>query len=301
MSQSCYLLINGKYVIGKQLGSGSFGDIYIGMDRDEPEDSPQKLVAIKLEPRNNPVQLLEAEANVYRYLYKEDIGIPNIYWSGVQDDYNIMVVEMLGPNLENLFNLCGRRFSLKTTIYVAQEMIKTIRYIHSKGIIHRDIKPENFLIGFKSNRIYVIDFGLCKMYKNRDRTHIAFTDRKKLVGTVRYTSINSHHGFELSRRDDLESIGYIIIYFLRGRLPWQGLGRKGMTRDDKYDLIYKCKQNTTLEQLCQGLPKEIKMYMEYVRSLEFKDKPSYNYIYNLFTQLFKKNRFTNDDKFDWTR
>ena len=295
------LLINGKYVIGKQLGSGSFGDIYIGMDQDEPKNSPKKLSAIKLEPRDASLKLLEYEANVYRYLYREGKGIPNIYWSGVQDDYNIMVIEMLGPNFENLLKLCGRRFSLKTTICIDQELIRVIQYIHSKGVIHRDIKPENFLIGFKSNKIYAIDFGLCKMFKNKDRTHIPFSDQKKLVGTVRYASINSHHGFELSRRDDLESIGYIIVYFLKGSLPWQGLGKKGMTREEKYDLIYKCKQNTTMEQLCQGLPKEVKMYMEYVKSLDFTDKPSYNYVYNLFTQLFKKKKFSHNDQFDWSR
>jgi serine/threonine protein kinase len=298
---SCYLIINGRYVLGKQLGSGSFGDIYMGVDKDEPEHSNKKLVAIKLEPRSKDVQLLSYEAGVYRYLYKEGKGIPNIYWSGIQDDYNVMVIEMLGPNLENLFNLCGRRLSLKTTIVLAQEIIKRIQYVHSKGVAHRDIKPENFLIGLNTNDVYIIDYGLCKLFKNNDRTHIPFSNKKKLVGTVRYASLNSHRGYELSRRDDLESIGYMLIYFLKGSLPWQGIGQKGMTRDEKYNLIYECKKNVSLEQLCAGLPIEFKLYMEHVRSLSFEEKPNYNYLYNLFTQLFKKKRYTYDQVYDWSR
>ncbi len=297
---ACYLLINGKYVLGKQLGVGSFGEIYFGIDKDEPANSPHKLVAIKLENRNRDVQLLKFEANVYRYLYQPNKGVPQIYWSGVQDDYNVLVISMLGPNLENLYTLCERHFSLKTTIIIAQEVIKKIQYVHSRGIIHRDIKPENFLIGLNNNDIYIIDFGLCKLFKNNDNTHIPPCQNKKLVGTIRYAALNSHMGLELSRRDDLESVGYMMIYFLKGTLPWQGLGKRTMTREEKYQLIYECKKNTTIEQLCQGLPKEFKLYMEHVRSLEFVEKPNYNYLYNLFTQLYKKNKFAYDGIFDWS-
>ena len=295
-----YLLINNKYLLGKQLGEGSFGEIYYGIDKTESAQSPDKVVAIKLENRKNPAQLLKLESNVYHYLYQPDKGVPKIYWSGVQDDYNVLVIEMLGPNLENLFNLCGRQFSLKTTLIIAQELIKRIQYVHSRKIIHRDIKPENFLIGFNNNDIYIIDFGLCKLFKTNDNVHIPPSENKKLVGTVRYAPLNSHLGKELSRRDDLESICYMLIYFLKGSLPWQGLGTKKMSRDEKYQLIFECKKNTTSEQLCQGLPKEFKVYMDYVKSLDFAEKPNYNYIYNLFTQLFKKQNYAYDGIYDWT-
>ena len=301
-----YLLINNQYVIGKQLGKGSFGEIYMGFDKNETT----KLVAIKLEKLDNDphkndankdIRLLPLESNIYRYLYEPNKGIPAIYWSGIQDDYNVLVIEMLGPNLENLFNLCHRNFSLKTTVMIAQEIIKRIQYVHSRGVVHRDIKPENFLIGLNSNEVYIIDFGLCKMFKNSDNTHITQTQHKKLVGTVRYASLNCHQGNETSRRDDMESIGYMLIYFLKGTLPWQGLGPKGINRDEKYQMIHSCKQNTTSEQLCQGLPKEFRLYMEHVKSLGFNEKPNYNYLYNLFTQLFKKNKFIYDNNYDWTR
>lgn len=295
-----YIIINNKYVLGKQLGVGSFGEIYIGIDKTQKIDSPDKLVAIKLESISRNVQLLPSEAEVYRYLYKDGKGIPKIYWSGIQDEYNVMVIEMLGPNLENLFSLSGHHFSLKTVLVIAQEIIKKIHYVHSRGIVHRDIKPENFLIGLNNNDIYLLDFGLCKFFKKKDNSHIPLATNKKLIGTIRYTSINGHLGYELSRRDDLESIGYMLIYFMKGKLPWQGLGQKEMSKNEKYRLIFECKKNTTNEQLCQGLPKEFKNYMDYVKSLDFEEKPNYNFLYNLFTQLFKKNNFVYDDVYDWS-
>jgi serine/threonine protein kinase len=297
---SCYILINNTYVLGKQVGVGSFGEIYVGIDKNLPNDNPDKLVAIKLESRNKDVQLLPAEANIYRYLYKEKKGIPKIYWSGIQDDYNALIIEMCGPNLENLMSICGHKFTIKTVLILAQEFMRKIQYVHSRGIVHRDIKPENFLIGLHNNDIYVVDFGLCKFFKNSDNSHIPLSTDKKLVGTIRYTSLNSHKGYEMSRRDDLESIGYMLIYFLKGKLPWQGLAQNEMARDDKYKLIYECKKNTTNEQLCQGLPKEFKTYMDYVKSLDFAERPNYNFLYNLFTQSFKKNNFEYDNIYDWS-
>jgi len=295
-----YILINNRYILGKQLGIGSFGEIFVGIDKTLPTDDPDKLVAIKLEHRKKEVHLLKVEADYYRYLYKENKGIPKIYWSGIQDDYNILIIQMLGPNLDNLMSICGHSLTLKTVAILAQEIIQKIQYVHSRGVIHRDIKPENFLIGLHSNEIYVVDFGLCKFFKKPDNSHIPMVTNKKMVGTIRYTSLNSHEGKELSRRDDLESIGYMLIYFLKGKLPWQGLCQKELARDEKYRLIYECKNNTTTEQLCQGLPTEFKVYMDYVKSLGFAERPNYNYLYNLFTQLFKKKNFVYDDQFDWS-
>ena len=296
---SYYLAINNRYVLGRQLGVGSFGEIYLAIDREAKDESDKKLVAVKLEHKNNPVQLLKFEANVYNYLYQANRGIPRMLWSGQQDDYNVLVLEMLGPNLDNLHQLCGRKFSLKTTLLIAFELIKIAQYIHSRGVIHRDIKPENFLIGLNDNNIYIIDFGLCKLFKHKDGSHIPFANNKKMVGTIRYTSLNSHLGNELSRRDDLESIGYMLIYFIKGTLPWQGLGHKSTPRDQKYHMIYECKKNTSIEKLCQGLPKEFTMYMEHVKGLEFNEKPNYNYLYNLFVQLFKRHKYQYDNVYDW--
>lgn len=297
-----HIMICQRYVLVKQLGVGSFGEIYAGIDITLPDNHPDKLVAIKLESKNKTTQLLNYEGELYRYLYKTKKCIPKLYWCGVQDDYNVLVIEMLGPNLENLFSICGHRFSLKCVIVLAQEVLNRINYVHSRGIVHRDIKPDNFLIGLHTNDVYIIDFGLCKLYKQLNNTHIPMCTNKKLIGTMRYASLNSHMGYELSRRDDLESIGYMLIYFIKGKLPWQGLCHKDTKREDKYKIIFECKKNTTNEQLCQGLPKEFKIYMDYVRSLDFAERPNYNYLYNLFTQLFKRENYTYDDNvYDWVR
>lgn len=146
----------------------------------------------------------------------------------------MMVLELLGPSLEDLFNMCEKRFTLKTTLMVGVQMLELIRYVHSKETLHRDIKPDNFLIGYRNNskKVYMIDFGLSRKYRTPKGDHIGYKDNKTLTGTARYVSINTHIGIEQSRRDDLESFIYVLIYFLKGSLPWQNL--KAADKKEKY-------------------------------------------------------------------
>jgi serine/threonine protein kinase len=295
------LIVGGKYILSKPLGTGSFGEIYFGINKELPVGHPDQIVAIKLEKKEAPIQLLKIESKIYNYLYKENVGVPKIYWSGEQDDFNVLIMEVMGPNLEYLLNACKRTFSLKTTLILAQEMIRVIQYLHSRGIIHRDIKPDNFLIGLHNNHVHVIDFGLCKSYKDADGKHIPFSTNKKLIGTIRYAPINSHKGWEQSRRDDLESIGYLLVYFLKP-LPWQGLGNKEkLPKEEKYQLILECKERITPSQLCAGLPKEFRQYFEHVKSLAFDQKPNYTYLYTLFNNLFTASGFEYDGVYDWSQ
>jgi len=183
--------------------------------------------------------------------------MPKVYDFGIEGDYNIMVMEFLGPTTEDLFNFCNRKFTLKTVLLLADQMIARIEMVHSINYIHRDIKPENFLIGLKenSNKIYLIDFGLSKKYRDvNSRQHVPYRENKNLTGTMRYASINNHLGIEQSRRDDLEALGYVFCYFLKGQLPW--MGEQVKSKATKCIWIMDKKMMTPVEDLLEEEPRK---------------------------------------------
>lgn len=288
------LRVGNRYKVMHKVGGGSFGDIFLGQDT---ETGGQ--VAIKLESATARHPQLVYEARVYK-LVQGGVGIPNIYWYGAEDDYMCMVIDLLGPSLEDLFTVCKRRFSLKTTLMIADQMLNRAEYIHSKNFLHRDVKPDNFLIGTgsKANMVYMIDFGLAKKYRDsKNKQHIPYRENKNLTGTARYTSVNTHLGIEQARRDDLEGIGYVLIYFLRGNLPWQGL--KAADKKEKYEKIMRKKMGTPLEVLCRDLPDEFSTYLQYCKNLRFEERPDYSYCRRLFKDLFIREGFKFDYQFDW--
>eukprot|EP00603_Paraphysomonas_imperforata_P005885 CAMPEP_0114430020 /NCGR_PEP_ID=MMETSP0103-20121206/9810_1 /TAXON_ID=37642 ORGANISM="Paraphysomonas imperforata, Strain PA2" /NCGR_SAMPLE_ID=MMETSP0103 /ASSEMBLY_ACC=CAM_ASM_000201 /LENGTH=388 /DNA_ID=CAMNT_0001599423 /DNA_START=251 /DNA_END=1418 /DNA_ORIENTATION=+ len=256
-------------------------------------------VAIKLETiRSKHPQLLR-ETKIYRSLHGS-VGIPSVRWFGVEGDYNVMIIDLLGRSLEDLFNDCGRLFHLKTVLTLADQLLCRLDTVHTKCYIHRDIKPDNFLMGRGGRRTmcYVIDFGLSKLYRDpRNHRHIPYREGKNLTGTARYASINTHMGIEQSRRDDLESLGYVLMYFLRGSLPWQGL--KANTKKQKYERILEKKAEIPTEVLCKGFPAEFRSYFDHVRSLHFDDRPDYDYLKRMFRELFFRKGFRYDNFYDW--
>lgn len=288
------LRVGNKYRLGRKIGSGSFGDIYLGTNISNNED-----VAIKLECIRTRHPQLHIESKFYK-LMQGAMGIPSIKWCGSEGDYNVMVMELLGPSLEDLFNFCSRRFSLKTVLLLADQLISRIDFIHSRNFIHRDIKPDNFLMGLgkRGNMVYIIDFGLAKKYRDgRTHQHIPYRENKNLTGTARYASINTHLGIEQSRRDDLESLGYVLMYFNRGSLPWQGL--KAANKRQKYERISEKKMSSSIDELCKGYPAEFALYLNYCRSLRFEERPDYSYLRQMFRTLFHRETFTYDFVFDW--
>lgn len=287
-------LICGKWKLLNKLGSGSFGDIYVGLS---PTDNEK--VAVKLEPVSTRHPQLSYEARVYKAL-KGGVGIPSTRWFGTECEYNIMVMDLLGPSLEDLFNFCNRKFSLKTILMLAQQMVRLIEYMHNKNFIHRDIKPDNFVMGRgkKAAVVHAIDFGLAKKYRDSKNAHVPYRTLKSLTGTPRYASINTHLGIEQSRRDDLESLGYVLLYFCRGSLPWQGLPAKN--KKQKYQKITEKKVSTSIEQLCEGFPVEFAHYLKYCKDLRYADKPDYDYLVKLFRDLFARKGYKNDGVYDWT-
>ena len=287
------ILLN-KYLIIKKLGEGSFGLIYSAKTQ-------HNWYAVKLESRNRGQNLLENEACIMYYLRGKRIPAIKSYANDLT--FNILVMELMGKSLEEIFeSLPKKKMSVNCVAKIGIQMIEILEYIHKKHIIHRDIKPDNFVMGRgdKSKYVYLLDFGLAKKYRSSTTLkHYRMTKKKNLTGTARYASINALNGLTQSRRDDLEAVGYVLMYFLRGKLPWQGLRVKN--KEDRYHKIMEIKQETSPSLLCHGFPKEFKKYVEYTRNLEYEQDPDYEMLKNLFKTVLYNNKVNKDNFFvyDW--
>ena len=298
----------GDYICNNEnpIGSGSFGQVLYGKHK-----STSLEVAVKVISADSSADNIKKEINYTRQLQKIQ-GFPTIYYTCVYDKKNIIVESLLGPSLDKLFKYCERKFPLKTVCIIGKEMVKRLETMHEKGILHRDLKPNNLTWGnFNSSyndisninstnslsntynkldidTIFLIDFGLsCSFLEGGiSPKHYKIKNNLSFVGTLRYASLNSHKGIRQSRRDDLESMIYILIYFLKGKLPWQDI--KAKQKEERHKMISEIKSKVTVESLCENLPQEFADLLNYVKKLEFEEKPMYYKFYQFFNNLIDR-------------
>ena len=295
----------GDYICNNEnpIGSGSFGQVLYGKHKNTSLE-----VAVKVISSDTSTDTIRKEINFSKQLQKIT-GFPTIYYTCVYDKKNIIVESLLGPSLDKLFKYCGRKFPLKTVCLIGKEIVKRLENMHEKGILHRDLKPNNLTWGnFNSSynnisncnsinnisnnldikTIFLIDFGLsCSFLEGGlSYKHYKIKTNLSFVGTLRYASLNSHKGIRQSRRDDLESMIYILIYFLKGKLPWQDV--KAKQKEERHKLISEIKSKVTIESLCENLPSEFAELLTYVKNLEFDEKPIYSKFYAFFHNLIEK-------------
>ena len=295
MNQKSESLINhiffDKYKVIRKIGQGSFGRIYICQDIISNE-----YYAMKVEQNSFLNSILESESKYLNYL--KGFGIPELIFFGRSEKYFILIETLLGKSLENLYSESHGNFNTKDICMIGIQILDRLEFIHNKNFIHRDIKPDNFVIGKNEdkNTIYMIDFGLAKRYRNPlTQEHIPFRMTKRLTGTARYASVNALKGGEQSRKDDLESLNYMLLYFLKGSLPWQGVA--GITKGEKYKKIYHIKKNIGVEKLYENLPDKFKELYTYIKKLEFEQDPDYDYCRKLLIDVIENNCGENYDNF----
>lgn len=282
------------WILGKKLGEGSFGEIYQATNEKDASD----VVAVKL-GRGEGKDMLQREAKILYQLRGYD-GVPEVRACYSEGEWYVMVMQLLGISLSDL--LMEYDLNLKAILILADQMIQHLEYIHSKNIIHGDLKPSNFLLGKgeQRNRVLLIDFGLCEEYRNPEtKKHIPYSDKHGFHGTPRYCSLHVHNGIASSRRDDMESLGYVLIYLFLGKLPWQNLpAEENETKKQKRRKIAEMKQNLPVEELCAGMPEEFVQYINITRNLKFKQKPNYYALRMLFRDLFVRQQLGSYDD-DW--
>lgn len=309
MAEEKEALVLNRFRLGAPIGNGAFGQVFVAYDTQKQD----REVAIKLEKTASKHPQLRFEAKVYQELSKvpqsenTPVVVPKLIYYGQDGHYNVLVIQRLGHSLEHLFRYCGNKFSLKTVLLLADQMLQRLETLHDCRVIHRDLKPDNFVFGLEhhANDLYLIDFGLSKCYVHPDtQVHIPFQTGKSLIGTPRYASVNNHRGIEQSRRDDLESLAYLLLYFLGGRLPWQATEKaKSMAKKDKapFQQIGEWKERITEDEICPGAPEEIVTLLKYAQALGFYERPKYQRLRKMLSDLFDAKGFVRDNVFDWTQ
>ncbi|CAD8136389.1 unnamed protein product [Paramecium octaurelia] len=284
-------IFNNQFVVKKRISSGSFGVVYQGVDlrsSDHVAIKVEKLEVDELLSLDREIQILRSVQGVQQ--------VPRLKWAGKDQGNNVMVIQLLGRDLTHYMRQ-RKRFSLPCVLSIADQMLTILENIHNKGVIHRDLKPENVLVGKEKekNLIYLVDFGIAKHFKDKDDKHIPFKDNKPFLGTSRYASIAAHKGYELSRKDDLESLGYMLIFLLKGSLPWQNVDYKN--EEEKVKIVGLMKMRISSQELCQDLPNEFMKFIDLVKKMSYREKPDYKYFQQLLRRVAIQQQA--EYRFDW--
>jgi casein kinase I family protein HRR25 len=261
------MIIANKYKIIEKLNNGEFGTIFKAENIRTKEKVAIKMESISLE---KGINMLKRETQIYQYLGKGQ-GIPQVKWFGTTDEYNYMVLPLFGDSL------ASKTFSLIDSFSIGKKIVKILSFIHGKGLIHRDIKPDNFVFSQDQIDIYIIDFGLCRKFIDNSNEHIEMKSGKTIIGTPNFVSVNVHNGIEPSRRDDLISVAYIILYLINGGLPWLGLERGREMKEMKM-------QKQCILQWSKT-PLDLMAYIEYCENLKFDETPDYEYLIKSLNEI----------------
>ena len=265
------IVLHNRYRLHQPLGRGSFGEVFAGVDL-----LTGTKVAIKLEPYSRKKHSqLSFESKLYHEL-RHVSCVPRTHYFGRVGEYNALVMDRLGPSIDTFFTEHGNKLKTNIVCSIAINALKAMKEIHSMGFIHRDLKPQNMCcgLGVYKNKIFFIDFGLAKKYVDpQSGKHIPYRNDKSLTGTPRFVSIGCHKGLEMSRRDDIEALLYVLIWLVKGKLPWQGC--KASNKRKKHKMIMRCKEATTVDKLCEGLPPCFKKVLLHVKSLAYEERPAY--------------------------
>ncbi|KAM3137169.1 hypothetical protein pb186bvf_010715 [Paramecium bursaria] len=290
-------IIQGRFLINQLIGEGSFGQVYKVTDN----KNENQVLAMKVEEDSDETSMLEREIKVLIDLRKKQ-GFPQIKFYGQEKGFTYCIMTYLGKNLENITRKLGGQLSITTALRVAVQIIERIESLHNCRYLHRDIKPDNFVLepGNNPKSIYLIDFGLAKHYINSKGEHIQFVKKAGLIGTARYASVSAHEEMEQGRRDDLESIAYILIYLATGQLPWMNLQID--QKELKYQKIYQMKKQIKPDQLCAKLPSCFTRFFSDIKQLGFKDQPNYNQLKKYFQdEIERQSKNPAGYTFDWEK
>ena len=276
------------------IGNGSFGKVFCGVHRYR-----RFRVAIKLPTEKSNLDMIDKEVEYTRKMANEP-GFPILFFSSVINEQYVMIESLLGPSLDKLFIYCEKSFPMKTICLIGMDIVKRLRSMHKNGLLHRDLKPNNFAWGnysknylgahhsysadYETSSIYLIDFGLSDAYIDPKTGQVYKSEKGgKFIGTLRYSSVNSHKGIRQCRKDDLESLMYILVYFYKGKLPWQDV--KSKQKEEKHQKIKEEKMRTTAEELCKDMPQEFERMLCYVKNILYSEEPNYERLLSGFQKI----------------